>query len=371
LITKVIGTDFDPESTCPIFLRFLDQIFDGRPALTAFMQKAIGYALAGVTTEQVFFVLQGRGANGKSTLVQTIRSLLGGYAGTLCAESLLAKKGDHSTMVMNDLYGVMGARFVAAAESDAGRRLAEGLIKQLTGGETVKVKKLYANLFEADHQFKLFLSTNHRPVIRGDSDAMWRRVRLIPFDVVIPDAQQDHALFNKLQAERAGILRWAVEGCLAWQREGLGQPEEVRVATRAYKEEMDTLGEFFAEHCVFEDGAAIAAGTLYTAYQDWAGKEEEQPMSKKAFGLLLKERGLTPGKVKGERGRERGWRGIRLRRPDEAVDALSEEDAFEGHFQEITPTRVYSESFSKMGPNASNASSAAPADPPWIGWDIK
>jgi putative DNA primase/helicase len=203
---------------------------------------------------------------------------------------------------------------------------------------------------------------------------MWRRVRLIPFDVVIPDAQQDHQLYDKLHAERPGILRWAVEGCLAWQQEGLAAPEKLRAATSAYREEMDSLGKFFSKHCVFEADAAIAAGALYAEYEHWATGDDESLMSKTAFGLQLKERGLTNGKIKGER----SWIGIRLRRPeDEPVDGLVEQDAFEGHFGEITHTRAHSESFSETGSNASNVSSAVPSGPcpgtlePWATWNLE
>ena len=256
---------------------------------------------------------------------------------------------------MNDLFGVQGARFVVAAESDMGRRLAEGLVKSLTGGEGMKVKKLYSDLFEIAPQFKLFLSTNHRPVIRGVDQAIWRRIREIPFKVVIPDKQQDHHLMEKLQKERPGILAWAVEGCLAWQREGLGMPDEVRAATTAYREEMDTLRDFLTERCVLERSADVTAGDLFAAYLDWAKLEGEQrPLSKTGFALQLKDRGYTKKKISGAR----GWRGLRLRNltDPEPKDEFEPGDGFEGCFQEINSTRADWEKFQETTSNLSNPS---------------
>jgi putative DNA primase/helicase len=361
LLTKLIPIDYDPAAACPTFLRFLEQIFGGQQALIRFLQKAIGYALTGFTSEQVFFVLHGIGANGKSTLTQTIRTLLAGYAATLAADSLLAKKGDPGFLVMNDLFGVLGARYVTVSESDMGRRLAEGLVKQLTGGESMKVKKLYSDLFEIDMQFKLFLSTNHRPVVRGVDHAIWRRIRLIPFDVVIPDDQQDHALLEKLQAERPGILRWAVEGCLVWQREGLGTPDEVRRATAAYRDEMDTLGDFLRERCVVDVFESVTAAELYGAYLDW-GKSagEAHALTKKALGMQLSERGFTKHKISGER----GWLGLRLRAPLEplAEDASRPLDVSDPRFLQLSLTRAHSEELQETRPDASDESSGSE---PW------
>lgn len=362
LITQLIPVDYDPTAVCPIFLRFLSQILRERPSLIRFVQRAIGYALSGLTDEQVFFVLRGAGANGKSTLTQALRTLLADYAGTLAAESLLTRKGDPNSQGMNDLYSVQNARFLVASEPDMGRRLAEGLVKQLTGGERMKVKKLYADVFEIEIQFKLFLSTNHLPVIRGVDRAMWRRILVIPFDVVIPDDQQDHALLGKLEAERPGILRWAVEGCLAWQREGLAAPDEVRVATKAYRDEMDTLGDFLSERCVVDVDESVTAADLYTVYADWSKKAgEAHCLTKKALGTQLGERGFTKHKIAGER----GWLGLRLRtltdpiiveetRPDASSEAASEDvTRFTPCFEEVKLTRANGGTSSETCLNAS------------------
>lgn len=306
LITRWIPTAYDPAATAPTWAAFLERIFGGRRALIAFVQRAAGYALTGDTREQVLFMFLGAGANGKTTLTSALMDLLKAYAAQLSVETILAKRQDSTAM--NDLLSVAGARFVSVIEPDLGRRLAEGLIKSLTGGEVVSVKKLYADIFKVRPGFKVFLSTNHRPVIRGTDHAIWRRIRLIPFDVVIPDEEQDRTLGDKLRAEAPGILRWAVEGCLAWQREGLGVPDEVRAATARYRADMDSLGEFVRERCVIEAGASVAAGDLYGAYREWCGAVGEQPVSRKTLSLELTERGLRPWRTE----RARGWAGIRL-----------------------------------------------------------
>jgi putative DNA primase/helicase len=310
LITRCVPVDYDPAATCPTFEGFLRRIFDDRPALIAYVQRAIGYALTGDTREQVLFLCSGSGANGKTTLLQAVSGLLAGYAATLAADTLLARKGD-ATMVMNDLSTLQGARFVVAAESDMGRRLAEGLVKQLTGGEAVKVKRLFADVYAITPTFKLWIGTNHRPQVRGTDHAIWRRIHTIQFDVEIPEAEQDRGLLEKLQAERAGILRWAVEGCLDWQRGGLGTPEEVRRATAEYRAQMDNLGDFLAERCLVEAGASLAAGDLYDAYKDWAQRNGEPALSSKTLGLHLRERGFAPARTT----RSRRWVGLRLRTP--------------------------------------------------------
>jgi putative DNA primase/helicase len=219
LITRVVPVAFDSTAPCPAFEGFLRRIFAERPGLIAFVQRAAGYALTGDTREQCFFVLHGTGANGKSTLVGALMGLFDSYAAQVAAETLLARRGDVA-LILNDLATLEGKRLVAAVESDMGRRLAEALVKQLSGGDRLKVRRLYADAYEIQPTFKLWLSTNHRPTIRGTDVAIWRRVRLIPFDVTIPLGEQDDRLPEKLEAERAGILAWAIRGCLAWRRAG-------------------------------------------------------------------------------------------------------------------------------------------------------
>jgi putative DNA primase/helicase len=304
--TKLAPVAYAPDATGPRFMTFMEQIFAGNNRLIRFMQKAIGYALTGDTSEQCFFLLWGGGANGKTTLLKVLASILGDYAIATRAETFMVKGPDS---IPNDVARLRGARWVTAVEADSGERLAEALVKQMTGGDVMTARFMRAEFFDFVPAFKIFIGTNHKPVIRGTDYAMWRRVRLIPFTVTIPPEDQDKHLEAKLRAERAGILRWALEGCLLWQREGLGLPEEVRVATSAYQAEMDVLGQFIAERCVLEAEARITSGELYASYTSWSEQGGERPMSKRTFGLRVTERGVEAGRTEAAR----GWRGIRLR----------------------------------------------------------
>jgi putative DNA primase/helicase len=232
--------------------------------------------------------------------------------------------------------------------------MAEALVKQVTGGDHLKVRRLYADPFDIIPAFKIFLSTNHRPIIRGTDAAIWRRLRLIPFTVTIPDAEQDHLLLDKLAVEAPGILAWAVQGCLAWQREGLGTPDEVRAATASYRQEMDLLGDFLADRCVIEQAASVLTGDLYAAYTDWAQNNGEKPMSQKALGGHLTERGFDQTRTK----QERLWRGIRLRGPMELE--VTDQGVGDGYSREFSTTRGNRDGFQKTRHHPSSVTDAPP-----------
>jgi putative DNA primase/helicase len=316
LITKCLPVPYDPDAPCPTWLDFLDRIFGGKQDLIRFVQRAIGYSLVGEIRDQVLLLCWGTGANGKSTLLQAIAALLGDYAATLAAETLLARKSD-AALVLNDLSTLQGARFVIAVESDMGRRLAEARVKQLTSVEAIKVKRLFADVYSIAPSFKLWIATNHKPRITGTDHAIWRRIRLIPFDIAIPDDEQDHGLGAKLETERAGILAWAVQGCLGWQAEGLGAPQEIREATAAYREQMDNMASFIAERCVEEKGAQVTATDLYDAFAAWSKRDNEPLVPKRTFGMLLQERGFTQSRSP----KSRKWIGLRLQTPIEEATA--------------------------------------------------
>lgn len=308
LITKLAPVEYSPSAPCPQWEAFLQRIMGGQDELIRFLQRALGYALTGSIVEQALFILYGTGANGKSTLLEVIRSLLGDYA----------QQADFTAFLMhdregprNDLAALKGARFVSASEVGRGRHLDEVVVKQLTGGDMIKARFLYQEAFEFRPQFKLFLATNHKPIIRGTENAIWRRPRLIPFTVTIPEAEQDKYLLDKLRTELPGILCWAVEGCLLWQKHGLDTPAVVRSATTAYRDEMDLLGEFFNDCCIISDQAETASKTLYEEYERWCQKNGERPLGKNAFGTRLAERGF--GKIRIGSSQARGWSGIGLK----------------------------------------------------------
>lgn len=305
-ITKLAPVDYDPDATCPLWLAFLDQIFAGDQSVIRFLQRAAGYALTGDTGERVMFVLWGSGGNGKSTLLEVLRAALGDYALRTPTETLLAKKEGG---VPNDVARLRGARMVTASETEDGKRFGEAFIKDLTGGDTITARFMRAEWFDFKPECKVFLGTNHKPVIRGTDNAVWDRIRLIPFTVTIPPEQRDKNLRARLMRELPGILSWALRGCLEWQREGLGMPDAVSAATDAYRSEMDVLGAFFEDRCVLGDGMRAAAGELYKAYTDWCEKNGERSvLSQRAFGLRLTERGLQQAKSHGRR----DWLGVGL-----------------------------------------------------------
>ena len=305
LITRMVPTIYDPSAECPIWESVLAKVLQGDAELIAFFQKAVGYALTGDTREQVVFIFYGTGANGKTLVLMVLMDLLGDYATQTPAATLLVKKGDG---IPNDIARLAGCRFTAAVETEDEQRLAEGLVKQMTGRDRLVARFLRAEFFEFVPQFKLFLATNHKPRIRGTDHAIWRRIRLVPFAVTIPDAQQDRDLPEKLKAEWPAILAWAVRGCLAWQREGLRAPDVVTQWTQRYREEMDVLGVFIADRCRVGVTLGNRASALYEDYTSWSQRTGERPLSKRSFGLRLGERGFQSEKVNGDR----WWIGLEL-----------------------------------------------------------
>jgi putative DNA primase/helicase len=294
-LTKHSPVPYDPNAKCPRWDQFVLEIMghnleDAQPelvpfALVDFLKRAVGYSLTGSCRERCFFILHGAGKNGKSVFIETIRTLLGTYATKVQTDTILEKR--YSGGPSNDIARLQGARFVCASESPEGQRLNETLIKDLTGQETISARFLFAEFFEFLPQFKIWLSTNHKPLIRQDDQAIWDRVRLIPFNVRFDGDRQDPDLPAKLREELPGILRWAVEGCLAWQRDGLNEPTEVHTATKDYREEQDIVAEFIAEKCFKSPIVQIGSTALYRAYSQWAKTSGIYPVSQHRFGSAI------------------------------------------------------------------------------------
>ena len=305
-ITMRSPVAYDPDAPYPHWLAFLDRILGGNEALIDFLQRAFGYSLTGDVSEQVLFFLYGTGANGKSTYLGALLDVLGDYGRQAAPGLLLAKRGERHPTEYADLEG---ARFVSSVEVDEGRRLAEGLVKWLTGGDRMKARKMRQDFYEFRPTYKIWLAANHKPTIIGTDLAIWRRIRLVPFTVVIPPDEQDPCLPEKLRGELPGILAWAVQGCLGWQRDGLDTPQEVETATAAYRAEQDILAGFLEDCCTTDPDEWVTANAFYLAYINWAKDAGEKPLTKTALGLRLAERGFAPGR---DRTEGRLWRGIGL-----------------------------------------------------------
>jgi len=290
LLTKLAPVAYDASAPCPIWLGFLDRIMPGRNEMIEFLRRSIGYSLTGDVSEQVIFFLYGTGANGKTTFLNVIIEMLGDYAKQAAPNLLIAKRGESHPTELADL---VGSRFVASVEVEEGKRLAESLVKQLTGGDKMKARFMRQDFFEFNPTYKIFLAANHKPVIQGSDYAIWRRIKLVPFTVTIPENEQDKKLSEKLRLELPGILAWAVRGCLAWQRDGLGMPEEVHKATEEYRAEMDVLAGFLNESCTLAQGATVRVKDLYEKYKKWCDENGEVPLSQRKLSTLLKQRGFT------------------------------------------------------------------------------
>ena len=289
LLTKLSPVQYDPDAACPLWLSFLDKIFAGNAQLIDYLQRVFGYCLTGLAVEQYLFMLWGAGANGKTTLVKTLLAMLGSeYSAQAAPELLIASTSRHPT----ELADLRGKRFVASIEVDDGKKLAVSLTKLLTGGDNVKARFMHQDFFEFVPTHKLFLVANHKPTVTGTDPAIWRRIRLIPFEVTIPEAERDRELGAKLEAELPGILAWCVRGLLAWRKMGLAAPEVVRKATEAYQTESDALASFIDECLVKVDGAEVQAKDLYNAYKTWCDDNGETPVNSTKFGRDMVERGF-------------------------------------------------------------------------------
>lgn len=290
LITKIAPVAYDPDTQCPQWMKFLNDIFAGDKAMIGFVQRALGHALTGVVRDHILHVLYGTGANGKSTLTEAMIGMLGDYAMMAAPGLLLRKRNEqHPT----ERAALWGKRLIACMETGEGRRLDEELVKQLTGNDTITARFMRADFFSFKPSHKLLLGTNHKPEVRGTDHAIWRRIQLWPFAVTIPDAQQDHELPDKLKTEWPGILRWCVDGCLEWQRVGLAAPQLVTAATAAYRAESDRIASFVDEHCTIDPDAKVAACDLYASYKAWAESGGEETLKQKRFGEAMTERGYS------------------------------------------------------------------------------
>lgn len=291
-ITKMSPVEFDPDALCPLWEAVCRRVFAGNAALIAYWQRLCGLALTGSVAEQILPILYGTGANGKSTMLNVLLDMLGeDYAMKAPPDLLMARRNEGHPTERADLFG---RRLVVAIETGEGARINETLIKELTGGDKIRARRMREDFWEFHPTHKILLCTNHKPIVRGTDHAIWRRFMLIPFTVKIPDDEQDKALLEKLRRELPGILAWSARGCLAWQEIGLNPPPDVTEATRTYRDEEDVLGGFLAEECVVNpDNRELKAraGQLYDRFKAWTERSGETAISQKRFGAAMTERG--------------------------------------------------------------------------------
>ena len=282
MFSEQTASEYSDNIDCPMWKDFLEQIFNHDEKLIHYIQKAVGYSITGSTAEQVFFLLLGTGRNGKSVFINTIRNILGSYAKQMSVESIIVHNSSGSAN--SDIARLENTRLVTSSEANEGSRLDESLVKQLTGGDRILARFLYGQEFEYDPKFKIWMATNHLPFIRGTDEGIWRRIKVVPFNVQIPANKVDKNLENKLKAEWTGILNWIVQGAIMWQVEGLKDPEVVQDASKQYRENMDPLEAFLDECCKAGSNYTIMGRPLYNAYRDWARESNEHLMSMTKFG---------------------------------------------------------------------------------------
>ena len=288
-----------PGGDCPQWRQFLDRVTGGDVELQAYLQRVAGYCLTGLTVEHVLFFLYGSGANGKSVFVNTLTGIWGDYATAAPMETFIENASDrHPT----ELAYLRGARLVVAHETEQGRRWAEAKIKAMTGGDRIAARFMRQNFFEYFPQFKLMIAGNHKPSLSSVDEAIRRRIHLVPFTVTIPPAERDPGLADKLKAEWGGILQWAIEGCLQWQRNGLAPPAAVRDATADYLAEEDAFSQWITDCCRTGRQHWGIGERLWSSWRAWAERSNERSGARKAFAEAMKNHGFEPSKSQHVRG---------------------------------------------------------------------
>jgi putative DNA primase/helicase len=315
LITKLAPVAYDPLARLRMWDDFLHDSTGGNQDLLDFLQRAAGYSLTGSVREEVLFFVHGPAASGKSTFLESLKASFGDYARVADFETFLQRR--EVGTIRNDIAELAGRRLVVSIEVDEGKRLAEGLVKMLTGGDTVRARFLYQEAFEFPPQFKLWLAANHAPKVRDDDNGIWRRILRIPFERVVPKEQRNPGLKTRLKdpvESGPAILAWAVEGCLRWQESGLSVPKVVEDATEQYRLGMDPLREFVEDQCIVDTDAWVTTGRLRSAYEDWCrANGERHPLGPRAFNERLRSRGCSSALRKIGGTVTRGWQGIGLR----------------------------------------------------------
>jgi putative DNA primase/helicase len=306
LISKLCPTNYNGEASSWHWDRFQESISDGRQDLMDFKQRFFGYSITGDVREQTLHIHHGTGSNGKSVELNAFMETVGAdYAMKAPPDLLIAKRNETHPTERADLFG---KRFVAAIETGDGQRLDETLVKELTGGDPIRARRMREDFWEFQPSHKVVMCSNHKPRVKGTDNAIWRRLRLVPYDVTFwnpddgyggPDElRQDKTLAEKLRAEAEGILRWCVRGCIEWQSSGLGMPDSVSTATADYRDGEDIIGRFLADNC--EHGGKVRFAVLYEQLKEWCDEGGDNLPSRKAVAQYLVHNGYEkqPGGVR-------------------------------------------------------------------------
>jgi putative DNA primase/helicase len=294
-LTICLATPYLPDARAPLWEAFLARV-QPDVGIRAYLKRMVGYSLTADVGLQNLLFLWGSGGNGKSTFIETMIALLGEYSRKASSELLTLRRNE---AIREDIAALAGKRFVATVEIDEGKAFAEALMKQLTGGDTITARRLYQNSFTFSPTWKIWLAANHKLEVRSGGKSVWRRIRLIPWTVTIPDDERDPDLPAKLMGEAAGILAWAVAGYLDLRQNGEQVPDAVRVGTEEYRTETDTIGQFIGECCETGNSCRTRPSTLYEAYRAWVEKRGERAKTLSAFGRTIQERGFEKITVDG------------------------------------------------------------------------
>jgi P4 family phage/plasmid primase-like protien len=290
LITDIAPVSFDSNADAPDWTQFLRRVFGQNDELIRFVQRAVGYSLCGDTSEQCLFFAWGTGKNGKSVFFEVLHKLLGEYWQKAPTEMIMQRQSDG---VPNDIARLKGARLVVTAEIEQGRRLNESKIKDLTGSDMLTARFLHQEFFEFRPTHKLWIYGNHKPIIKGTDEGIWRRFNLIPFSVTIPEAERKPmtVLLRTMQAQLSGILNWALVGYREYRRIGLQPPADVLSATEEYRSEMDGVQDFLNERCFMSATASVRQKDLYLDYKRWCEDNGEVARRAKEFNAYLRDKG--------------------------------------------------------------------------------
>ena len=300
LITRRCHANYNRHAFCPRWLKFLDEVFAGDVDTIETVQRALGYTLTGEVTEEVIFICFGFGSNGKSVFNNVVAKIFGDY-GRVAPPSLLTARRDGDASPRNDLAALAGSRYVSINELQSGDRLDEQVVKCLAGREMIAARFLHKEFFEFMPTFACWLRTNHKPIVTGDDDGIWRRLVLIPFAQQFKDSQKDPNLEEKLLSERDAILKWMVDGALKWKKDGLKLSPVIRRESASYRKESDLLGDFLDENCQVTPDVRVLQSELFGQYRAWSQNNGVRALTKVSFTRRLAERGFSTSRSNGER----------------------------------------------------------------------